>query len=284
MKFGAILLGIVIGAVAAGGWFLCGPGGPSGGGDLARAISARGVLRVGVKADAPPLGWQDEFGRYGFDIDIAQAVFEELQGPMGLRELEFVTVTSSDRIDKVVKGDVDMAVATMTITRSRDEEVDFTIPYFQDGQALLVRADSTVGSYMDLAGRGVGVVKGATSGATIRQVQPDCTVREYADYDAAVAGLLAGEVEAVTSDMIILMGLRLNSADPEKLRIAGERFSTEPYGIAVAEDQSEWRDALNGAIQRLWLTGRWQQIYENWFGDSAKYSTDVRFAIDPFPE
>jgi len=284
MKLTSILLGIVIGAAAAGGWFLCGPGGRAGGGDLADRIAGRGVLRVGVKADAPPLGWQDEFGRYGFDVDIAQAVFEELQGPMGLEKIEFVTVTSSDRIDKVVRGEVDMAIATMTITRSRDEEVDFTIPYFQDGQALLVRADSDVESYMDLAGKAVGVVKGATSGTTIRQVQPDCTVREYADYDATVAGLLAGEVEAVTSDMIILMGLRLRSADPEKLRIAGERFSTEPYGIAVAEDQSEWRDALNGAIQRLWLTGRWQQIYENWFGDSAKYSTDVNFAIEPFPE
>ncbi|MHC5058910.1 MAG: transporter substrate-binding domain-containing protein [Planctomycetota bacterium] len=286
MKPISFLLGLIVGAAAAGGgaWCLLGSGGAGPGGGLVDGIRERGVLRVGVKADAPPLGWQDEFDRYGFDVDIAEAVFGELKGPLGLEKIEFVTVTSSDRIAKVVSGEIDMAVATMTITRSRDEEVDFTIPYFQDGQALLVRADSEIRSYMDLAGKTVGVVKGATSGPTIRQVQPDCTVREYADYDATVAGLLAGEVEAVTSDMLILMGLRLRSADPEKLRIAGERFSTEPYGIAVAEDQSEWRDELNGAIQRLWLTGRWQRIYENWFGESAKYSTDVEFAVEPYPE
>jgi polar amino acid transport system substrate-binding protein len=278
------LLGLLVGAAVAGGVCLVlGGGVPSKGGDVLERVRERGVLRVGVKADAPPLGWQDEFGRYGFDVDIAQAVFDELKGPLGLGKLEFVTVTSSDRVDKVAGGDVDMAVATMTITRSREEDVDFTIPYFQDGQALLVRADSAVSSYMDLAGKSVGVVKGATSGPTIREAQPDCTVREYGDYDAAVAGLVAGEVEAVTSDMLILMGLRLRSADPEGLRIAGERFSTEPYGIAVAENQSEWRDALNGAIQRLWLTGRWQRIYEDWFGESARYSTDVEFAVEPFP-
>ncbi len=267
---GAVLGALLVGAI----WFVVSDR------DVLAQVKERGTLRVGVKADAPPFGWKDESGYYGFDIDIARALAREL----GIENVEFVTVTSADRIDKVVSGEVDMAIASMTITRGRERSVDFTIPYFQDGQALLVRADSAVTSYEDLAGKTVGGVKGATSIDNIRQVQPDCIVKEYPGYDEAFRGLAAGEVDAITSDMLILLGFKLGAKEPELFRIAGERFSTEPYGIAVRENQSEFRDALNDAIQRLWETGRWQGIFESWFGEEAKYHSDVPFVIVPFPK
>ena len=247
--------------------------------DVLAEVKARGVLRVGVKADAPPFGVKDEFSRFGFDIDIADALAEEL----GIETVEFVTVTSADRLEKVASGEVDMAIASMTITRGREKTVDFTIPYFQDGQGLLVRADSAVESYEGLAQKTVAGVEGATSVKNIRQVQPDCEVREFAGYKEALAALAAGEVDAVTSDMLILMGLRLGAEDPDVFRLAGGRFSTEPYGIAVAENQSAFRDALYDAIQRLWEKGVWQGIYESWFGEKTKYHADIDFKIVPFP-
>ena len=103
-------------------------------------------------------------------------------------------------------------------------------------------------------------------------------------FNEALAGLRAGEVDAITSDMLILQGLKLGAEEPEAYRIAGERFSTEPYGIAVRENQSEFRDALNAGIERLWKTGRWQRVYEDWFGKNAKYRADEGFKIVPFPE
>ena len=248
--------------------------------DVLAQVKERSVLRAGVKADAPPFGWKDEFGYYGFDVDIANALAAEL----GVEKVEFVTVTSSDRLDKVVSGEVDMAIASMTITRGRERQVDFTIPYFQDGQALLVRADSGLAGYEDLAGKTVGGVKGATSVDNIREAQPDCSVKEYPGYNEALAALAAGEVDAITSDMLILLGLKLGSGEPDAFRIAGGRFSTEPYGIAVRENQSSFRDALNEGIQRLWLTGRWQRIFDDWFGEKAKYHTDLDFKIVPFPK
>ncbi len=255
-------------------------GGRARSGDVLAEIRGRGTLRVGVKADAPPFGWKDEFGYYGFDVDIARALAEEL----GVEKVEFVTVTSADRLDKVTSSEVDMAIASMTITRSREEKVDFTIPYFQDGQALMVRADSSLASYEDLDGKTVGGVQGSTSVDTIREVQPDCTVKEYPGYNEALAALRAGEVDAITSDMLILQGLKLGAKEPETYRIAGKRFSTEPYGIAVRENQSEFRDALNAGIEGLWKTGRWQRVYEDWFGKNAKYRADEGFKIVPFPE
>jgi polar amino acid transport system substrate-binding protein len=253
--------------------------GPASGADDLQTIRARGVLKVGVKADAPPFGWKDEFGFYGFDVDIANA----LAGELGIDTVEFVTVTSADRLDKVASGEIDMAIASMTITRGREEKVDFTIPYFQDGQGIMVRSGSTIADYEDLGGKTVGGVKGATSVANIRQVQPECAVSEFGGYQEALKALRSERVDAVTSDMLILLGLRLGSPNPDEFMIVGTRFSTEPYGIAVRENQSEWRDALNGAIQALWEDGRWQRIYENWFGANARYSTDVPFVIVPFP-
>ena len=274
-----LVSGVVIGALAVG--LACVErGGGARPGDVLAKVKERGTLRVGVKADAPPFGWKDEFGYYGFDVDVARA----LAGELGIPKTEFSTVTSADRLDKVVSGEVDMSIASMTITRGREEKVDFTIPYFQDGQALMVRADSRVASYEDLSGKTVGGVKGSTSIDTIREVQPDCTVKEYPGFNEALAALRAGEVDAITSDMLILQGLKLGAKEPEAYRIAGKRFSTEPYGIAVRENQSEFRDALNAGIERLWKTGRWQRVYEDWFGKNAKYRADEGFKIVPYPE
>jgi polar amino acid transport system substrate-binding protein len=248
--------------------------------DVLAEVKARGAVRIGVKADSPPFGWKEESGYRGFDIDIATAIVEEL----GLGKIEFSTVTSANRLDKVAADEIDFAIASMTITRGREQKVDFTLPYFQDGQGLMVRADSTVESYEDLAGKSVGAVKGSTSITNITQVQPDCTVKEYGGMNQALEGLRGGEVDAITTDMLILLGLKLRAEGGDAFRLTGRRFSTEPYGIAVAEGQSKWRDALNEAIQRLWETGRWQRIYEEWFGEGATYSTDVPFVIVPYPK
>ncbi len=257
--------------------FVAGCGSPP---DLLETIRHRGVIRVGVKTDSPPFGWRDgKFGFYGFDVDMAGAIADEI----GIDRVEFVPVTSAERIEKVLTDEVDMVMASMTITRKRDQAVDFTIPYFQDGQGLMVRADSSVRDYTDLAGAAAGCVRGTTSIANLRQVQPDAVIREYAGYRELRDALAAGEVEAITTDMMILMGLKLNAPDPKAFRITGGRFSTEPYGIAVKENQSNLRDALNDAIQRLWEKGRWQRIFEDWFGENARYSTDVQFVIVPYP-
>ncbi len=285
MKILLFIVGVAIGAGALYGYtqlegtscFCEGSAGP-GAGDVLAAARKAGVLKVGVKTDAPPFGWKDEHGWYGFDIDIANAITKDL----GIEKIEFVGVTSQNRLDLVASGEIDVLIASTTITRARDEKVDFSIPYFQDGQALLVRAGAEIGSYTDLAGKAVGAVKGTTSVNTIKEVQPDCKIKAYAGYAEALDGLRNGDVAALTSDMLILKGLLLSAEDADKFRIAGERFSTEPYGIAIAQNQSAMRDAVNDALQRMWETGRWQRTFENWFGSNARYSSDVDFTIVPF--
>lgn len=244
----------------------CG-GGPV---NVLNQVKSRGVVRVGVKADAPPFGVKEGDDYYGFDVDIAKAV----AGELGV-EVDWVAVTSANRFKKVKSGEIDMAIASSTITRGREADVDFSIPYFQDGQGLLVLSGSEIGGYEDLAGKTVGGTAGSTSVKRIKQVQPDCKVAEFSTYAEALDALREKKVDAITSDMLILTGLRLKAKDSEAFELAGPRFSEEPYGIAVAENQSDWRDAINDALQRIMESGEYQKIFENRFGEKGRYHVEA---------
>lgn len=247
--------------------------------DTMQQVKAANVLRVGVKTDTPPFGFKRGGEVAGFDVDLAYALAQEL----GIKDVQLVPVTSADRIQKLNAGEVDCIIASMTITRTRERDVDFSIPYFMDGQALLVKADGTIQSYQDLAGKKVGAVKGSTSGSNMKQVAPDCEVVQLGGFPALLKALDEGSVDAITSDSLILNALMRNSGKAASYRIAGDRFSTEPYGIAMRENQSVWRDAVNNALQELWENGRWQMIFDTWFGPRSKYATEITFSITPYP-
>ncbi len=248
------------------------------GGDLWGRVEKRGTIIFGVKADAPPFGQRKADGSFwGFDIDIARALAHEL----GLKA-EFVPVKSNERIPFILEGKADAVIASMTITREREKQVDFTIPYFQDGQGLLCRKDSPVQGYRDLKGRKVGAVTGSTSGVNMVKVQPECAVLDFPDYPAAVQALVAGKVDAMTSDTLILEGLVKARAEGD-LAVRGLRFTAEPYGIAVPENQSRLRDQLNGALMALWEKGVWHDIFQTWFGEGSNYRSDIQFNIPLTP-
>lgn len=249
----------------------------AGGDDFAR-IKAAKVIRVGVKADTQPFGFNRGGQLTGFDIDIAQALAREL----GV-EAELVPVTSKDRLERLLEGEIDCVIASTTITRGREQQVDFTIPYFQDGQALLVKKASAVKSYLDLADRKVGAVDGSTSAANIALAAPEATLVKAANFPALLTLLDEGAVEAITSDQLILQGLAIGSGKGGDYRIAGDRFSVEPYGIAVRPNQSRLRDALNDGLQNLWESGRWQLINDTWFGPASRFHTRHGFSVPLYP-
>ncbi len=254
-------------------------GGVAPAGALYDRVMAAKKLRVGVKADTPPFGMRRGATWTGFDLDIAHAVARQL----GV-DLELVPVTSRDRDDQLIAGTVDIVIASYTITRFRERDIDFTIPYFQDGQALLVPAGSAIQSYLDLAGKRVGTVKGSTSSFYLKQVAPDAKGEVVADFDALIAALRAGKVDAITSDRLILLGLTRLAPDREKFQLAGAPFTVEPYGIALPQDQSRLRDALNAALMAIWEDGTWKTIADTWFGPGATYAGEVSFTMAVVPK
>lgn len=249
-------------------------------GNLLHRLQANGHARIGVKMDTPPFGFPLAGEPVGYDIDI----INDLMSRLRVNRLTYVPVTSANRIDKLLAGEVDILIASMTITRSRDRLVDFTIPYFQDGQGLLVPADSSIDGAGSLADRKVGATEGSTSLSNLRQVAPNAEIMTYANFNALTKALVDGEVEAITTDTTILVGLaRSLPGGAEKWRLAGNPFSTEPYGIAIPKNQSDLRAALNDGLMQMWEDGDFQMLYDTWFGPHTPFAGLITFGITPYP-
>ncbi len=237
-------------------------GSASGAASTLDAVAEAGVVRIGVRNDNPPMSFVDGDGAWvGFDIDLATAMADELG-----YELELVPVDGTTRISFLQEGQVDLSVASMNHTRSRDEAIDFSITYFWDNQSFLVRTGS-YSSIDDLIGQTVAANAGSSVidswNAYVAErggETPD--IVEFDDKLAAMEALRNGAVEGYSEDNITLLSLA--AGDPNLELLPGGHNPVQ-FGIGVPEDDSAWRDEVNFALQELWKDGRFQAMYERWF-------------------
>lgn len=237
--------------------------GESGSGALAK-IKDRGKLLVGVKYDTKLFGLKDpSTGNVeGFDIDISKAIAKHILGDENALELK--EVTSKTRIPMLNNGEIDMIVATMTITEERKKEVDFSDVYFQAGQSLLVKKGSPITGIESLtADSTVLGSKGSTSVKNIREKVEGIKVLEFDNYQDAFNALKAGQGDALTTDDAILYGM---AAQDPNYEVVGKPFTDEPYGIAVQKGNSDIVQAINDTLKELHDSGEYDKIYEKWIG------------------
>ncbi|MCG7344616.1 transporter substrate-binding domain-containing protein [Sporosarcina sp. ACRSL] len=237
--------------------------GEKGGDNVLERIKERDKIVFGVKYDTSLFGLKNPTtGEVeGFDIDVAKALAKEILGDE--TKIEFKEVTSKTRIPLLNKGDIDAIIATMTVTEERKKEVDFTDIYFNAGQSLLVKKGSPVQGLDDLnKDTTVLAVKGSTSTDNIRSLAPDAPVLEFENYAEAFTALKAGKGEALTTDDSILAGMAASDSNYE---LVGEKFTEEPYGIAVKKGEKELLDALNNGLETLKSSGEFDEIYNSWF-------------------
>lgn len=191
-------------------------------------INKRGEIIVGVRTDTFPFGFIDKNGKNaGYDIDIANMIAEEIFNEKG--KIKFVPVTSSDRMMKLYSEDVDMIVATTSITPTRMQILDFSDPYYLAGQAILVRSDSKITSLRDLNDKKVIIVFGSTSERSLRNAIPNVGIVGYKTYDEAYNALKQGKAEAIVSDDTILVGYALKD---KSVKLLPRRYTKEPYAVA----------------------------------------------------
>lgn len=249
------------------GWFtvdrLTQPAGPSiHSSETMRAARERGYLLVGVKGDQPGLSErsaQAPGGFRGFDIDIARAVAEHL----GFDTVRFEVVNTQSREYRLSTGQVDLIVASYSITQERKESVDFAGPYYVAGQDFLVPARSTgVSGVADLDGRKVCTVQGSTPEARLRTGYPRILLEPRASYGLCVDDLLAGRVDAVSTDDVILAGYR--AQHPAQLRLLGAPFGSEQYGVGLRRGESALRGAVCDAIREEIASGHWKSSYTHY--------------------
>lgn len=229
-------------------------------------IKSAGKITIGVKEDQPGLGFKDPAtGEYsGFDIDIARWMAASLG--LSADKITFQAVASSNREQALANGQVDLYVGTYSITDKRKALVDFAGPYFVTGQGLLMKKDnSTINSEKDLAGKTVCSATGSTPIQNIKANFPDTKTQEFDLYSKCVDALKSGTVDAVTTDQAILLGYA--AQDPDNLKVVGEPFTTEKYGIGIKKGDTALRTFLNDTLTK----GKdvWTKIYDGSLGKSG---------------
>ena len=245
-------------------------------------VNEAGTVRIGVRNDNPPLSFVNDAGDWvGFDVDLANAMAAE----MGV-EAELVVVDGTTRITFVQEDRVDMSVASMNHTRSRDEAIDFSITYFWDNQSFLVR-DGEYTNIDELFGKKVAASAGssaidswnayvAAAGGTPSEIV------EFEDKQAAVQAVRDGAVEGYTEDNITMLALA--AGDPELELLPGGHNPVQ-FGIGVPNNDSTWRDRVNYALQEVWKSGVYHEIYDKWFvGPDAPIILPLGGQMEIWPE
>ncbi len=226
------------------------------------SVAESGTVRIGVRNDNPPMSFTDDEGEWvGFDIDMANAMAEQLG-----YELELVPVDGTTRISFLEDNQVDLSIASMNHTRSRDESIDFSITYFWDNQSFLVRT-GTYDSIDELFGQKVAANAGSSVIDSWNAYVADAggeapEIVEFDDKLAAMQALRDGAVEGYSEDNITLLALA--AGDPDLTLLPGGHNPVQ-FGMGVRENDSEWLDTVNFALQDLWTSGQFQEIYFRWF-------------------
>ncbi len=227
-------------------------------------IMAKGHFIVGLDDSFPPMGYRDENGNIvGFDIDLAKAVAAQ----MGI-EVKFQPVVWENIALEIANGNVDVIWNGCTITDARKETFDFSDPYMENAQVVIVLTDAPYQTLADLVGKQVGTQDGSSSQIAIENNAEFSSsiagITGYPTYDKALLDLVAGRVDAVVADATVFG--YYYGIDPTTYRKLDEELGAEEFGIAFAKDADAFRAALQEALDEVIANGTAAQISESWFG------------------
>jgi glutamate transport system substrate-binding protein len=217
-------------------------------------------ITIGTKFDQPLFGLKNLKGEpEGFDVQIGTLLAAELGIPAD--KISFVETVSANREPFLQQKKADLVVATYTINDKRKQLVDFAGPYYVAGQDIMVKKGNPLGITGPdaLAGKKVCSVAGSTPAAKIRADYPQASLVEFDVYSKCAEALKNDQVQAVTTDNVILLGLI--DKDKDSFEIVGKPFTQEPYGIGVAQDRDDLRHFLNAALTRMYGDGRWAKAW-----------------------
>jgi glutamate transport system substrate-binding protein len=228
-------------------------------------LNEAGKVTIGTKFDQPGFGLLNPDGvPEGFDVEIAKIV----AGKLGI-EPENITWTetvSANREQFIKDGRVDFIVATYTINDTRKQQVDFAGPYYEAGQDIMVAKGNPekIEGPEDLAGKNVCSVEGSTPAQNIRDNYPEATLTLFDVYSKCADALSAGQVDAVTTDNVILTGLV--SGSPDDFELVGNPFTKEPYGIGLMLGDTEFRNFINDVLEESYEDGSWADAWDRTAG------------------
>ena len=220
--------------------------------------SPGGTLRIGISFDQPGLGVKDGDTYTGFDVDTATYVAKSL----GVEpdKITWIEADPGNRESLLTSGAVDLVLSTYSITDERKQKVDFAGPYFEAHQDLLVRRnEEEITGPETLDNRVLCSVAGTTSAALVKEkFKGTIDLREYAKFSDCVAALDRSEVDAVTTDDVILAGFAAEPKYRGKLKVVGKGFSDELYGVGIKKGDAAMVEKVNTALKAYIDDGSWK--------------------------
>lgn len=236
-------------------------------------LSSAGKITIGTKFDQPLFGQKGLDGKpIGFDVEIAKLIAAKLG--IAADKIEWVETVSANRESFIQQGRVDIIVATYTINDKRKQVVDFAGPYYEAGQALMVNKDNTsITKPEDVKGKNVCSVTGSTPAATIVEKYGAVLV-PAATYSACLEPLRNKQVEAITTDNVILAGFV--DKEPDAFKLASDKtFTKEPYGIGLKKDDTVFRNWINDQLEGFAKDGSYKKAWEATAGSVIKTAPEL---------
>ncbi|WP_247042410.1 glutamate ABC transporter substrate-binding protein [Arthrobacter rhizosphaerae] len=242
-------------------------------GSTMEKLSSAGAIKIGTKFDQPLFGQKGLDGKpVGFDVEIGKLIAAKLG--IAADKIEWVETVSANREPFIEQSRVDIVVATYTINDKRKQVVSFAGPYYEAGQALMVNKDNTsITKPEDVKGKKVCSVTGSTPAATIVE-KYGAELVPAATYSACLEPLRNKQVEAITTDNVILAGFVNKEPDAFKLA-SDETFTKEPYGIGLKKDDTVFRNWINDQLEAFASDGSYKKAWEGTAGSVIKTAPEL---------
>ncbi|MGI4778629.1 MAG: transporter substrate-binding domain-containing protein [Janthinobacterium lividum] len=240
--------------------------------DTLAKVAASNKITMAYRESSVPFSYLDGPSKpIGFSVDLSNAIVAEVKRKLGKPNLEvnWMAVTSQNRIPLLSNGTVDVECGSTTNNSARGKDVSFAINHFYTGTRLLVKKTANVKDFADLKGKKVAITTGTTNMLVVRKYNEDrkLDIDILAAKDHADALLLveSDRASAFAMDDILLYGLRSNSKNPAELEVVGEALQVEPYACMLPKDDPQFKALVDGVIVGLMKSGEFEKLYNKWF-------------------
>jgi glutamate/aspartate transport system substrate-binding protein len=254
---------------------------------LARIKNAH-VVHLGYRESSPPFSFLDQANRpIGYSLELCEAIVDEISTEVDDPDLkiDYVKVTSDDRIAAVLQGKIDLECGSTTANAERAKQVAFSPLMFVAGTKLMVPKASAVNAATDLKGKTVVVTKGTTNEQAMHNVDKKLslglTIVTAPDHEQSYQMLTDGKADAFATDDILLYGLIARHKSQDKFRVAGDYLSYDPYGIMFAKGEPQLAAVVERAFRKLGTNHDLIPLYNKWFVARLPTGERLNVAISP---
>ena len=235
-------------------------------------IRATGQIVLGHRESSVPFSYLDADKRpVGYALDLCQKLADAVKKKLDMKTLkvEYLMVTSSNRISHVEEGKIDLECGSTTNNAERRNKVAFTVPHYITGARYMVRANNPATDLVGLENQRVVSTKGTTPLKAIERANRErvlrLTLQEAPDHARAVEMVEKSESDAFIMDDVLLYGLIASRAQPEKLKVIGKFLTVEPLAIMLPKGDPEFKSILDNEMKRMIVAKEAQAIYDRWF-------------------